>query len=175
MFFESVILAALIIFVLRLINVTLATVRILMMGRGSNLVIFIIATFEALAFAITLGMVATNLSNLWNLAAYSLGFGAGTWTGTLVEEMIGKGYATLNVVSIGRSQPITKAVREAGFGATRSTGEGTTGTVGLVRAVVTRKDVRRINDLVCEIDPDAFVTIEETRNVSRGFLGYGRS
>lgn len=175
MFFENPLLGALFIFVIRSLSIAIATVRILMMGRGQKLLIFTLSLIEAVAFAVTFGQVATNLSNLWNLAAYSLGFATGTWMGTLIEERIGQGYATLNIVSIGRSQPIAEAIRGAGFGATRSTGEGTTGTVGLVRAVVTRKDVRRINQLIHEIDPEAFITIEETRSVSRGFLGYGRS
>jgi uncharacterized protein YebE (UPF0316 family) len=175
MFFENPILGALLIFLIRSLSIAVATMRILMMGRGPKIIVFFLALFEAVAFAVTFGQVAANLSNIWNLGAYSLGFAAGTWVGTLIEEAIGQGYATLNVVSIGRSQPIAEAIRKAGFGATRSTGEGTTGTVGLVRAVVTRKDVRQLNQLIHGIDPEAFVTIEETRSVSRGFLGYGRS
>ena len=70
---------------------------------------------------------------------------------------------------------LNAGIRAAGFGATRSSGEGNTGTVGLVRVVVKRRDAAQVMNIVQEIDPRSFVTVEEVRNVARGFLGYGRS
>ena len=50
MLFENVILGAVLIFVVRVISITLATVRFLIMGRANKLAVFIIAVFEALTF-----------------------------------------------------------------------------------------------------------------------------
>jgi uncharacterized protein YebE (UPF0316 family) len=175
MFPENVILGALTIFLVRVLSIAISTVRVLIMGRANNLLIAALAFTEALMFALTFGQVASNLGNLWNLGAYSLGFAAGTWVGMLIEERVVTGYATVNVVSMGKSLPIAEAIRAAGFGATRTSGEGTSGTVGLVHAVVNRRDTARIVSLAQQIDPKAFVTVEETRRVSQGFLGYGKS
>ena len=78
--------------------------------------------------------------------------------------------STINIVSIGKSLQIAKAVRAAGFGATRSSGEGESGTVGLVRVVTLRRNTTQIVKLVTQADPKAFLTVEETRAVAHGFL-----
>jgi uncharacterized protein YebE (UPF0316 family) len=173
--FDNVILGAVAIFLMRLLSITLATVRFLIMGRANKAFVTGIAFVEALTFAVTFGVVAQDLSNLWNLFAYCFGFAAGTLAGTLVEARMATGFATVNIVSRGKSLPVAEAIRAAGFGATRSAGEGDTGTVGLVRVVVKRRDAARIMDIAQEIDPRSFVTVEEVRNVARGYLGYGRS
>lgn len=172
---HNVLLGALLIFVVRVLSITLATIRLLIMGRSSKALVSGIAFFEALTFALTFGAVASDLTNIWYLAAYCGGFAAGTWVGTVVEERMGSGFASVNIISMGKSLPIVEAIREAGFGATRTSGEGGSGTVGLVFIVARRKDVPQIASIATEIDPKAFVTVEEARSVSRGYLGYGRS
>lgn len=175
MFTDNIIIGAGAIFLVRVLSITISTIRVLIMGRQSGLIVAGLAFIEALSFALTFGSVAANLANVWNLIAYSLGFSVGTWVGMLLEERLIKGYATVNIVSMNRSLPIVDAIRKAGFGATRTAGEGASGTVGLVRAVVNRRDAPRIVALVENIDSKAFVTVEETRRISRGFVGYGRS
>jgi uncharacterized protein YebE (UPF0316 family) len=174
MLFDNVILGALVIFLVRALSIALSTLRYLTMAKSAKLRVSSLAFIEALAFALTFGQVAQNLENLWNLGAYCLGFSAGTWVGMLIEERVGQGYATINIVSMGKSLPVAEAIREAGFGATRSSGEGTSGTVGLVRTVTRRRDASQVIGIAQDVDSKAFVTVEETRSVSRGFLGHGR-
>ena len=175
MFTDNVILGALLIFLIRVLSIGIATLRILIMGRSNKMVVFALAIVEALSFAITFGQVAADLDNIWNLAAYSIGFATGTWVGMLIEDKVAGGFATVNIVSMGNSLHIAESLRAAGFGATRTAGEGSTGSVGLVWVVARRSDSPKIVTIANEVDPKAFVTINETRSVSRGFLRYGRS
>jgi uncharacterized protein YebE (UPF0316 family) len=175
MFFDNVIVGALLIFAIRVLSIAVSTVRVLIMGRASRLLVSSLAFFEALAFALTFGQVARDLTNPWNLGSYCLGYAAGTWVGVIIEDRIGQGYATVTAISRGHSLPIVEAVRDAGHGATRLSGEGTWGMVGLVQIVATRKNVPQIVNLVQQVDPNAFITVEETRSVRRGYFGYGRS
>jgi uncharacterized protein YebE (UPF0316 family) len=163
------------ILVVRVISITISTIRYLVMGRANDILVSAIAFFEALTFAVTFGAVSQDLSNLWNLFSYSLGFAIGTWIGMLIEQRVYTSHATINIVSMGHSLPIAQTIRAAGFGATRSAGEGERGTVGIVRTVVRRQDAAQIADIAQDIDPKAFITVEDVRQVSRGFLGYGRS
>jgi uncharacterized protein YebE (UPF0316 family) len=119
--------------------------------------------------------VTEDLSNLLNLFSYSLGFAVGTWVGMLIEQRIYTAHATINIVSMGHSLPIAQAIRAAGFGATRSSGEGEKGAVGIVRTVARRQDAALIADIAQQIDPRSFITVEDVRRVARGFLSYGRS
>lgn len=170
MFGQGVIVGALIIFVIRVASIAVSTVRILLMSRVSRIITFVMAFLEALAFALTISQVASNLGNVWNLIAYSGGYAVGTIVGMVIEERLAAGYTTINVVSMGKSLQIAEAVRAAGFGATRSSGEGTKGTVGLIRVVARRKNAPRIAEIIRRADPKAFITLEETRRVFSGFL-----
>jgi len=171
----NAILGALLIFGVRVLSIALSTVRLLIMGQSNRVFVAFLAFMESLTFALTFGMVAQDLTNLWNLGAYSLGFAAGTWVGTLIEERVGMGSNTVMIVSRGHSLPIVETVRAAGFGATRSAGEGSSGSVGFIWVVVRRRDTKQVMEIARAIDENAFVTINQTRSVERGFLGYGRS
>ncbi len=168
-------LGALLIFVIRVLSIAVSTLRLLLMGRANPLLVFTLSFIEAASFVLTFGVVAQDLTNMYNLMSYSLGFAAGTWVGTLIEERVGAGFATVNIVSRGKSLLIVEAVREAGYGATRTAGEGVSGSVGLVWVVVRRRNVGQIVGIVQKIEPKAFISVDETRSVRQGFLGYGRA
>jgi len=174
MFVDNVLLSVVIIFVVRVASIAVSTVRFLLMGRSNAILVSTLAFFEALAFALTFGAVASNLDNIPNLVSYCMGFAVGTWVGTLIEARVGNGFASVNIISKASSLPIVEAIRSAGYGATRTSGEGGMGTVGLVWAVVRRKDAPRVVTMAQEIDEDAFITVNEARSVMRGFINYGR-
>ena len=77
---------------------------------------------------------------------------------------------TVNIVSAHDAHRIAEAVRESGFGATEGWGQGAGGMVGSVRVVVQRRDVKPVVDVVSRVDPGAFITLDETRAVSHGFV-----
>ena len=170
----EVLLAAFIIFALRVIGVTLATVRVLLMTRGYKLPAASIGFFEVLVYVLAIGQVVQNLSNLWNVFGYCLGFSVGTLLGMWIEQRMALGYATVRVVSVERADAIAEAIREAGHGATEGWGHGTKGLIGTVKTVIRRKEVDKVCDLVTRTDPDAFITVEETRWVSRGYMRTAR-
>ncbi len=166
--------AVLVIFVLRVIGVTLATVRVLIMMRGKKLVSASIGFFEVLVYALAIGPVVNNLSNVWNLVGYSLGFAVGTLVGMWLEERLALGYASVRIVSKYKGHAVASAIRDAGYGATIEWGQGRTGAVGLVVATVRRKEVDAVCNLADRIDPTAFVTVEETRTIRRGYMRIAR-
>ncbi len=172
---QNVILGALLIFVVRVFSITLSTIRLLIMGRAHRGIVSGLAFVEALTFALTFGAVATDLTNLWYLGAYCGGFAAGTWVGMLIEDRVGHGFASISIISTGKSLQLAEAIRGAGFGATRTSGEGSAGSVGMVWVVARRRDVPRVTSIINEVDPKAFVSVSEARSVWRGFLGYGRT
>ncbi|MBN1123150.1 MAG: DUF2179 domain-containing protein [Anaerolineae bacterium] len=172
---QNVILGAVLIFLVRVISITLSTIRYLIMGRANKVGVTAIAFVEALTFALTFGVVASDLTNMWYLMAYCAGFAIGTLVGTSIEQRIGRGYSAVNIVSMNKSLPVAEEIRKAGFGATRTSGEGNTGTVGLIWVVVRRRDVAQVVSIATEVDPNAFVTVEEARSVMRGFIQYERS
>jgi uncharacterized protein YebE (UPF0316 family) len=169
----DIIYAALFIFGLRVFGSAITTVRTLLIMRGRRWDSAALGFIEALIFALTIGVVVQNLSNVWNLFAYCGGFSAGQFVGMWLEEQLALGYASLRVVSRARGRALAQAIREAGFGATEEHAEGRQGTVGVISVTIRRKEVEVVNKIIERVDSSAFVTIEEARALRRGYLRIG--
>jgi uncharacterized protein YebE (UPF0316 family) len=166
--------AALMILILRIVGVTLATVRTLIMMRGSKVLSASIGFFEVLVYALAIGQVVNNLSNVWNLLGYSLGFALGTLVGMWMEERLALGYATVRIISKDKGQAIANAVRGAGYGATVAWGQGQDGLVDMVTVTVRRREIKTVYTLADELDSSAFVTAEDARSIRRGYMRIAR-
>jgi uncharacterized protein YebE (UPF0316 family) len=166
--------AFLLIFTLRIFGVTLSTIRVLIMMRGRKLLSAAIGFFEVLVYVMAIGPVINNLGNVWNLAGYCFGFAAGTLIGMWLEERLALGYASVRIVSKYKGHAVANAIREAGYGATVEWGQGRGGAVGLVTATVRRKEVDAVCSIADRVDPGAFVTVEETRTIRRGYMRIAR-
>jgi uncharacterized protein YebE (UPF0316 family) len=162
------------IFTLRIIGVTLATIRVLIMMRGKKALSASIGFFEVLVYVLAIGPVVNNLSNVWNLLGYCLGFAMGTLVGMWLEERLALGHATVRIVSRYKGNAVANAIRDAGYGATIEWGQGRDGAVGLVVATVRRKEVGSVCALADDVDPNAFVTVEEARTIRRGYMRIAR-
>lgn len=159
------------IFCLRIIDVSMGTMRMIMVVRGLRKWAVLIGFIEVTIWVVAISQVMSNLNNVWNILAYSGGFAAGTSVGMRLESRLALGDISIDVVSIEKGTEIATKVRQAGYGATELSAEGHSGPVSLVAIVAPRKQKPAILALISEIDSTAFVTIEDMRRVDRG---YGR-
>lgn len=158
------------IFCLRLVDVSLATVRMMLAIRGSRLAVPAIGFFEVLIWIFAVGSAIRNLNSAWHVLGYAAGFAAGNALGLWIEEKLAVGVATVRVVSIHGGVELAEALRQSGFGVTEFLGQGREGPVEFLYAVVRRRDVDRVLHEVERWDPDAFVSVEEPRRIRRGWL-----
>ena len=75
----DVLAAAGFIFVVRVVGMSFSTVRMLLMMRGNKLGTAITGFIEVLLYVVAIGGVVNNLSNIWNILGYSLGFDDLIW------------------------------------------------------------------------------------------------
>ncbi|MEX2570350.1 MAG: DUF2179 domain-containing protein [Gemmatimonadota bacterium] len=160
----------LVIFFLRIIDVSLATLRMLLAVRGVKSVAPIIGFFEVLVWILAVGTVIQHLDSPLHLIGYAGGFAIGTYVGLLVEERMAFGMATIRVVSRYGGVELAEALRERGFGVTEFAGQGKEGKVEVVDAVLRRRDLPAVMREVDFWDPEAFVTVQEPRTIRRGWL-----
>lgn len=163
-------LTALFIFSLRLLGVSISTVRVLLMTRGMRLATPILGFFEVLVYVVAVGKVVEDLNNLPNLLSYCLGFSAGTLLGMWLEGRMAVGFATVRVISPGLSYELAEALRKAGHGVTEGRARGKDGLVSTVKTVVRRREVENVCEVIGQVAPNAFITIEETRRIEHGYL-----
>jgi uncharacterized protein YebE (UPF0316 family) len=163
-------LGPLVIFTLRIIDVSLATVRMLLSVRGQRLLVPLIGFFEVLLWLFAAGNAIRYLNSPLHVVGYAGGFAAGTVVGLWVEEKLAFGLATVQIISPYGGVELADALRERGFGVTEFAGEGREGRVEVVYTVARRSQVKGIMELAETWAPDAFVTVEEPRSIRRGWL-----
>ncbi len=166
---------AAVIFGLRILNTAIGTIRLVIVTRQQRLLAAFLAFFEALAFAVTIASVATDLNNVMNLLAYCVGFSVGNYIGMAIERRFITSYMTVNVICSTRGQEIAAALREQGYGVTMTMGEGKDGAVTMLRSVVLNREVPKMVGIIRSTHTDAFVAVEEARAVHRGWIRAARS
>jgi len=159
----------LLIFCLRLTDVSMGTIRTIMIMRGMRKWAALIGFVEVSIWVVAISRVIGHLDNVWSVFGYSGGFAAGTLLGMWIEDKLALGYVDVHIISTSKGAEIVQKIREAGYGATQLQAEGQSGLVTLIGVVAPRKQVADIMALVNEIDETSFVTVDETRQVVRGY------
>ncbi len=162
-------LAALLIFCLRITDMSLDTLRVLFVVRGRKPIAWALGFFQSAVYVIAITKVLSNLGNPLTILGYAAGFATGNVLGMFVEERLAVGHVQIQVVSRRRGVALAKALRQGGFGVTEIPAKGRDGTVRLLTASVLRRDLAHAKQIVHETDADAFVTSEDVRPVRRGF------
>lgn len=160
-------------FSLRVTNYAVGTVRLVMIARNRRWIAAILAFIEALVFAIVMANVVTDLTNLVNLMAYCLGAAAGSYVGMVLEAQLFVSYSTVNIIAKELGHDIANALRDAGFGATLTQGEGRDGIVSIIRTSAISRDVPYVMKIVRKINSDVFVEMESIRPIHRGWIPGG--
>jgi uncharacterized protein YebE (UPF0316 family) len=163
-------LSALFIFVMRVADMSLDTLRVLFMMRGRKLVAGLIGATQAAIFILAVGRVLSQLDNLWNVVGYAAGFGTGVVLGMYFEERLAIGFGQIRIISSTKGQAIATALRAKGYAVTELPGRGKDGVVAVLNLTVRRKDVVEVQDIVRVTDESAFITIEEVRPLWRGYF-----
>lgn len=159
--FVALLLAALLIFCLRIADVTLGTLRIVMIVRGHRGWAGLLAFFESAIWVLAAAQVLGNLDEPIKIVGYAGGYAAGTVLGTTVERWLAIGTVLVRVVSPVDAPQAYPVLADLGYAVTVVNGEGRFGEVRIVFTVVPRKHSRKVLDLVADVNPDAFVTVEE--------------
>ena len=162
-------LTALMIFGLRVTDMTLDTLRVLVVMRGQKRIAWVLGFFQATVFVVAISTVLSNLDNPLNVIGYAAGFATGNVVGMIIEEKLAIGHTMISIISPRRGAAIADNLRKNGYAVTEIAARGKDGMVTLLNCNVLRKNVIAVRQLVNEIDSEAFITAEDIRPLRRGF------
>ena len=166
----ELVVAGLFVFFMRLIDMSLDTVRLLFVMRGRKLLAGLIGAAQAAVFILAVSAVLSDPLNVFTVVGYALGFGAGVILGMFAEERMAIGHAMLRVYSISSGKAMAEALRQAGHAATEIEARGKAGRMTVVNCVITRRDVPAVRAIIDGVDTNAFVTIDDARALQRGYF-----
>lgn len=157
----------LLIFVARILDVSIGTIRILFISRGTKFLAPIMGFFEVLIWLLAIGQIMRNLTNVMCYLAYAGGFATGTFVGLYIEEKLAMGTLMVRVVTGKDASQLIAFLNSANFGVTSVDAEGITGKVHIIFTIIKRSDLPKVVEIIRRFNPNAFYSTEDVRFVSK--------
>jgi len=166
--FFSLVVVPVFIFLARICDVTIGTMRIIFVSRGMKVVAPILGFVEVFIWIIAVGQIFQNLTNPLNYFAYAAGFATGNYVGMLVEERLAMGLALIRVITQRDATNLIDYLRGAGYGVTVLDAQGKQGPGKVIFSVIKRKNIKDVEKAIHEFNPKAFYSIEDVRRAAEG-------
>ncbi|RJR26197.1 MAG: DUF2179 domain-containing protein [Candidatus Latescibacterota bacterium] len=166
----------LLIFLARIGDQSIGTIRIIFIGRGNKVIAPFLGFFEVLIWLLAIRQIMTNLTNGFYYVAYAGGFAAGTFVGMYIEEKLAMGVMLIRIVTSQGDEALIERLKAEDYGVTSVDAAGARGQVHLIYTIVKRADLARVVGIIDRFNPRAFYTIEDVRFAREGvFPADGRS
>ena len=157
------------IFFAKLLEVSIATVRLVLTARGNRLVASMLAAIEITIWIIVTSTVLLGITeDPLRAVAFGLAFVCGIYMGILLEDKLALGLAQIEIIAeFEVAKQLTKIFREHGYGATTFDCEGMDGKKLSIVLKVRRKDVPSTIELLKDFR-ELFVTVTDIRKLTIG-------
>jgi uncharacterized protein YebE (UPF0316 family) len=166
----STLLLGIIIFLARVVDVSIGTMRTIAIVQGRTKIAFVLGFLEVSIWLIVISFVINDMMNKPLIGVfYALGFSTGNVVGIKLERRLAFGHIILRVISTCNGRKIADKVRDSGYAVTTFEGEGKCGPVTMIYVVCRRRDLNEIIPLVKGVEPDAFYITEQAGSVSKLF------
>lgn len=154
------------IFIARILDVSLGTLRIMFVSKGMRGKATILGFIEVLIWIVIVAQIFQNLDNWLNYVAFAGGFATGTFIGMYIEERMKMGTQIFRIIVGEESEQLAEKLKEAHFRVTEIDGTGKYGPVKILFTVAKRKRWNDLAEIVNQYAPNAFYSVEDVKHVS---------
>jgi uncharacterized protein YebE (UPF0316 family) len=164
----SYLILPLLIFLARICDVSISTIRIIYMLGGRRYASTLLGFFEAFIWLMAIRQIFQHLDNWVCYVAYPAGFASGIFVGLLIEERIAYGKVIVRIITRKDVTELLSFLNANKFRFTRVNAEGPDGNENLVFTVLERERLEDLLSKLKEILPTAFYTIEKVKAAGEG-------
>ena len=168
-------LMALLIFCLRVTDMSLDTLRVIFVIRGRKKEAWFLGFMNSMIFVLAISTVLAHMDNPLTVLGYASGFATGNVVGMWLEGKMAIGHTRLTIMTSTLGQHIAGSLRENGFAVTEIPALGRDGVVNVLNCSVLRKQMGKAERIIREADPFAFITSEDVKPIHRGFWRTSKS
>lgn len=158
----------LLIMLARITDVTIGTLRIIVVAKGNKFLAPILGFFEVLIWILTLGIIVQNLTNVFAYLGYALGYALGNYVGILIEERLAMGNVIVHVITKEKAGDLIRILKARRYTITHFKANGNKGEVSVIYILVQRKRLQELVTRIKKTHPKAFFSIEDVRYISEG-------
>lgn len=169
----SILFLCLKIFFVRIIDVTLGTLRTIITVKDRIFLASVIGFFEVLVwFLIAKEALDTASSSVLVGVFYALGFACGTYIGGKFSRRFIKGNLTVQVITVNASSRWLDALRRNGFAVSVMDINQKEGMPDkyMFFIEINKKDFNKLYSLIKEFDKNAFIVVNESKTVINGYF-----
>lgn len=162
----TVALTCVLIVVARIADVSLGTIRTIMVVQGRRMLAFVLGFVELLIWVAVVSRVIQGIGDqpLYALA-YAGGFALGNYIGMTIEARLAMGRQIVRIIS--RVGPeLAQELRTAGFMVTQFDGYGRDGPVQMLFVECPRRHTRQIIGEARRLDPKCYYSVDDVRATS---------
>lgn len=161
------------IFLARITDVTLGTLRTIYTVRGKTVIAGIIAFIEVFIwFVIAREALNTDLQSIWIVIAYSGGYATGTILGTFIANNFVNSLISIEVITTKATTDNINKIRKEGYGVSVvNTVENINDEkTKILYITLNSRNLEKLKRIIKEIDPSAFLVIKESKIVQNGYI-----
>ncbi|MDD3052632.1 MAG: DUF2179 domain-containing protein [Candidatus Cloacimonetes bacterium] len=160
----------LLIFLSRIVDVTLGTIRIIFVSKGLKYLAPMIGFFEVLIWLTAMSQIMQNLNSPINYIAYASGFAAGNFVGIYLENKLAVGVTLIRIITAKNADSLIGELVKKGYRVTHTSALANGVESEIIFMPVRRKEISTILALIEENNPNALYTIEDVRSISKRSL-----
>ena len=162
-----------VIFFGKILEVTVATVRMVLINRGERIKGAIIAFFDILLWLVITGTVLQGFQDdPVRIVVFALAFSVGNYVGSWLEEKLAFGLSSIQVIApeSDESNRLANVLRDNSFGVTVVKGTGRSGERDVLLLHLKRNRIAKAKNLINKILPGVVIVVNDSRVIRGGFI-----
>jgi uncharacterized protein YebE (UPF0316 family) len=160
------VLLPLLIFLARITDVSINTIRIIYVLGGRRWTATILGFFESLIWLMAIRQIFEHMDNWLCYVAYPAGFASGIFVGMIIEERIAYGKVIVRIITRRDIAELLQYLNSKNTRYTHVNAIGPSGHENLVFTVLQRENLDQLLLTLKEILPSAFYTVEKVNRAA---------
>lgn len=161
-----------VIFFGKILEVTVSTVRMVLINRGERIKGTILAFFDILLWLVITGTVLQGFQDdPMRMLVFAVAFAVGNYMGSWVEDKLAFGLSSIQVVvpESEESKKLASVLRDEGFGVTVIKGSGRSGERDLLLLFLKRKQIAQAKTIIDDNYSEAVIVVNDSRVIRGGY------
>ncbi|MGC9355800.1 MAG: DUF2179 domain-containing protein, partial [Mariniphaga sp.] len=132
------------IFLSRIMDVTIGTIRIVMVSKGQKFWAPLLGFFEILIWLLAISRIFENLDNWACYLAYAAGFATGNYIGLIIEQRLAMGIVKIQIITRRSATELIQNLKSAGYGITHHEAKGSSEDVSIIYSIINRNEIQKV-------------------------------
>lgn len=154
------------IFCIRIVDVSLGTLRFILITRNLKYFAAITGFFEVLIWITVVKEIIVNVDNFLSIVAYAAGFAAGNFIGMQIIERLSIGKIVIRIITREDCVPLIENLGKRNYRVMALEPSEKEGKIHVIYTVTKGENTHEVISIVKENNPQAFYTIEDVREVN---------